>query len=229
MSYLHALVLAVAVIGCSASSKTAGAPAPQPQAGAAPRVDCQKFLRHLVAIGGVTARDMPAEEANLLRDDVEQFYASRCADREYLAYLDGLPKEHMECLMRARRQPEVEACIAKHVDKQMAAQETKEAAAAAAEKEIACAPPVAAGGTATLVGNVRNGAREELAGVTIVVKTRDEAAQVTLTDENGRYEFRSLPPGHYKVVAYYGEQTIAKTCVAAPGGTTTVDVAIPGA
>jgi hypothetical protein len=226
MSYLHALVLSVAASGCSASSKTASAPGPEAQA--APRVDCQKFLRHLVAVGGVTARDMPGEDARLLRNDAERFYETRCADREYLAYLDRLPQEHVACLMNARRSPEVDACIAKRVDEQMAARDVEEAAAAA--KEFACSPPVAPGGTAALAGIVRDGAKEVLAGVTIVVKTKDGEAQITLTDENGRYEVRSLPPGHYKVVAYYGEQTIARTCVAAPGGTTTtVDVAIPGA
>src|SRR6185503_11538526 len=140
----------------------------------AARVDCQKLLRHLVAVGGVTPADLPEGDARLLQTDPEKFYATRCADRAYASHLNELPPEHVECLLRARGSADVDACIATRTEEQLAAD--REAEAAAEAKEFDCSPPVQSGGTAALAGTVRD-AKEVLAGVTVVVKSRSGEAQ----------------------------------------------------
>lgn len=80
-------------------------------------------------------------------------------------------------------------------------------------------------GTATVTGTVRyaDASAAPVVGAVVKVGPQDsDSAQVTITDEDGRYTLSELPAGRHDVTILGGSVIARQRCVALRGGTVTV-------
>lgn len=187
--------------------------------------DCERLVRHTVA-ALAAENGAGAPTADQTRD-LDAFVAERCADAEYLAWVNDLPDATFGCLLKAKTAAMGDACIAElHADE-------------APDPRLALPPPPpgpacsafagATDGSGTLIGVVSSATGAPLPGANVALSRDGEIVQNQLTDTKGGYVMLSITPGTYQVTVYAGDQIVPRHCVDIAGadGTTTVDVTVP--
>ncbi|MFN0249460.1 MAG: carboxypeptidase-like regulatory domain-containing protein [Kofleriaceae bacterium] len=143
--------------------------------------------------------------------ELDDLVAARCADANYVAWVNDLPDANFACLLRATTMVEGDACMA-------ALQKSRVPADA---NRPGC--PDFQGtttGTATIAGVVRTSTGEPFAGATVVV-SGPSGDQTIMTDELGAYSLSGLTPGNYHATEFVLSETVEQRCISAPGAVTT--------
>ena len=186
--------------------------------------DCDRLVRHtLTALAAEQGAGAPTDQTR----DLDAFVAERCADPEYLAWVDDLPDVTFGCLLKATTAVLGDACLA-----ELQATEAPDPRSALPPPPPGPACPAFAGapdGGGTLIGVVSSATGAPRSGVNVALSRDGEILQNQLTDARGGYVMLSITPGTYQVTVYAGDQIVPRHCVDIAGAdaTTTVDVTVP--
>lgn len=175
--------------------------------------DCERMVRHAIAVDGTTTDP----------DAIRAAVGARCADPGTLAWLNSLPDWDYACLLRARSVDEGNLC---HSAPQPATEW----------------PPVVPGSVCPAYAGTRDKAATvrgvvtykgaPFIGATLNAYPRIEGpepafAASTISECEGDYAFEGLAPDTHHLVVYIGERAIVVPCVEAVAHETVVDIKLP--
>lgn len=186
---------------------------PTPPQGHRTASDCERMVRHAIAVEGTTAP----------RQAIDAAVGGRCADASTLAWLNDLDDYTYACLLRAGSMADGDICL-RHP-----------------QPATQWPPIVPASVCPTFGGSIDGRAavrgvvtheRVPFIGATIEAHRgggHDEVSfpAVTISDVDGRYEFDDMRPDTYYLVVWVGALAVVVPCVEARGAGTTVDIKLP--
>ena len=222
--------LALAVIGmawgCGASA--------HPRQGQRSRQACEQLLDHsfeLERIASTLLLDDHDYQRRTIEADLDRRHHEILQGPTFMKSCNDLTDREVACMTAAKDWYSYQACY-----------ETAPTAAAGAGRaeaprrapdpeppvlvEAPCPALESPGqGTATVTGTVRyaDASAAPVVGAVVKVGPQDsDSAQVTITDEDGRYTLSELPAGRHDVTILGGSVSARQRCVALRGGTVTV-------
>ena len=175
--------------------------------------DCERMVRHAIAVAGTTAP----------RQTIDAAVGGRCAEASTLAWLNDLDDHTYACLLRADSVADGDICLG---HPQLATEWPPIVPAS-----VCPAYRGAVDGRATVRGVVTHeGAPFNGATIEAHEGGDYDAASfpaVTISEVDGRYAFDEMRPGTYTLLVWVGALAVVVPCVEARDGGTTVDVKLP--